>query len=420
MTVLLLASSVHALIHHIEIKNDRRGAFFIENFGYEADGRFRLNCTDVQTETGGSAGNHKMGFLLKRTQTDYQRFIHDHPEEECLLDVKMEAFEQRIMITDFKSTAFSMNIRGDATAFYNLYFVSCDPEDEAISFKLDLSMYNPGPNYLSTGNSPLPTVFAFFFLVDLCLLALWIWEYMLPSEGKRVYLIHYLMTLALLFKIGALFFHSVELHYLKNVGHPGGWTWVYLIFTALKGAMFFLVVGLIGTGWAFIKPFLSQRDRTLFVIVLPLQLLSNVALIIVEETAPGTRGWFAWHDVFRVVDLVCCMAVLFPLMKSIDHLKAAAETDGKAARNVEKLKVFREFYLLLVAYLYFTRIIVFLLHTTLLFRWTWISVLMEEFITLLFFAATGYYFRPVVDNPYFRAPEPLDDEDHDELPHDSR
>ena len=58
--------------------------------------------------------------------------------------------------------------------------------------------------------------------------------------------------------------------------------------------MFFVVVGLIGTGWAFIKPILSQRDRTLFLIVLPLQVISNVALIIVEETAPGTRGWFAW------------------------------------------------------------------------------------------------------------------------------
>ena len=63
--------------------------------------------------------------------------------------------------------------------------------------------------------------------------------------------------------------------------------------------MFFLVVGLIGTGWAFIKPILSPRDQTLFLIVLPLQPISNVAMIVMEETAPGTRGWFAWISLLR-------------------------------------------------------------------------------------------------------------------------
>jgi len=103
---------------------------------------------------------------------------------------------------------------------------------------------------------------------------------------------------------------------------------------------------------------------------------------------------------------------MYPLAGSIEHLKSAAATDGKAAANVEKLKVFREFYMLLVAYLYFTRIIVYLFHVALIFRWTWISVLVEEFSTLLFFTATGYFFRPVVDNPYFK----LHDEDEDGAP----
>lgn len=62
----------------------------------------------------------------------------------------------------------------------------------------------------------------------------------------------------------------------------------------LKGVSFFVVVALIGTGWAFIKPFLNERDRNVFLIVIPLQIISNIALIIVEETAPGSRSWFAW------------------------------------------------------------------------------------------------------------------------------
>lgn len=61
-----------------------------------------------------------------------------------------------------------------------------------------------------------------------------------------------------------------------------------------------------------------------------------------------------------------------------------------AAKNVEKLKLFREFYLLVVSYIYFTRIIVFLLDSTLFYSVTWISTFVSEFCTLFFFGITGY------------------------------
>ena len=58
--------------------------------------------------------------------------------------------------------------------------------------------------------------------------------------------------------------------------------------------------------------------------------------------------------------------------------------------------------MLVVSYVYFTRIIVFLLDSTLLFEWVWISIFVSEVCTIAFFGATGYYFRPVVDNPYLK------------------
>ena len=55
------------------------------------------------------------------------------------------------------------------------------------------------------------------------------------------------------------------------------------------------------------------------------------------------------------------MCVIVIIARSIRHLQDASETDGKAAMNLRKLKLFRHFYVMIVCYIYFTRIIVYLL-----------------------------------------------------------
>ena len=62
---------------------------------------------------------------------------------------------------------------------------------------------------------------------------------------------------------------------------------------------------------------------------------------------------------------------------------------------------------MVVSYIYFTRIIIYLLDATLPFRLVWLGALFTEIATLLFFGVTGFKFRPAADNPYF---ELADDE----------
>lgn len=45
-----------------------------------------------------------------------------------------------------------------------------------------------------------------------------------------------------------------------------------------------------------------------------LQVLSNVAYIIIESTEEGTTEYGLWKDSLFLVDLLCCGAILFPVV----------------------------------------------------------------------------------------------------------
>lgn len=65
---------------------------------------------------------------------------------------------------------------------------------------------------------------------------------------------------------------------------------------------------------------------------------------------------------------------------------------------MEKLKLFRQFYLLVVTYIYFTRIIVYLMDATLPFRWVWLGEFFTEMATLAFWVITWYLYLAALVN----------------------
>lgn len=132
---------------------------------------------------------------------------------------------------------------------------------------------------------------------------------------------------------------------------------MYLYFTShlLKGLLLFGTLILIGTGYNFFRNFLTNRDRNLFMIVLPLQVIDNIALVILNESELASQQYIFWFEVFNLLDLLCCALVLFPIVWSIRHLRQSATTDGKQM-NLTKIRLFRRFYLFTVAYIYTTRL----------------------------------------------------------------
>ena len=184
-------------------------------------------------------------------------------------------------------------------------------------------------------------------------------------------------------------------------------------FTAVRSVLFFSVVILIAAGWSYMKPFLAEREKQILLLVVPLQVFANVAIVVMDETTPASKNWFSWRDIWHVVDILCCCAILFPIVWSIRHLRESAEHDDKAARVLSKLVLFRQFYVMVVSYIYFTRIIVYLLDATLPYQYIWLSALANELATIAFFVACGLQFRPMEGglNPYFS----LDTEEEMEL-----
>ncbi|NXN83529.1 GP107 protein, partial [Bombycilla garrulus] len=325
---------------------------------------------------------------------------------------------------------FFFNISSDKQeGLYSLYFHKCvgkrGPANDRLLFSLDVNITEKNPeSYLSAGEIPLPKLYIsmalFFFLSGT------VWIHILRKRRNDVFKIHWLMAALPFTKSLSLVFHAIDYHYISSQGFPiEGWAVVYYITHLLKGALLFITIALIGTGWAFIKHILSDKDKKIFMIVIPLQVLANVAYIIIESTEEGTTEYGLWKEILFLVDLLCCGAILFPVVWSIRHLQEASATDGKgnflmgfcvlliAAINLAKLKLFRHYYVMIVCYIYFTRIIAILIKIAVPFQWKWLYQLLDEMATLVFFVLTGYKFRPASDNPYLQLSQ--DDEDDLEM-----
>ncbi|NXK60725.1 GP107 protein, partial [Sylvietta virens] len=331
----------------------------------------------------------------------------------------------------FPHFQFFFNISsGKQEGLYSLYFHKCvgkkGPANDQLLFSLDVNIVEKNPeSYLSAGEIPLPKLYIsmalFFFLSGT------VWIHILRKRRNDVFKIHWLMAALPFTKSLSLVFHAIDYHYISSQGFPiEGWAVVYYITHLLKGALLFITIALIGTGWAFIKHILSDKDKKIFMIVIPLQVLANVAYIIIESTEEGTTEYGLWKEILFLVDLLCCGAILFPVVWSIRHLQEASATDGKgknflmdfcvlliAAINLAKLKLFRHYYVMIVCYIYFTRIIAILIKIAVPFQWKWLYQLLDEMATLVFFVLTGYKFRPASDNPYLQLSQ--DDEDDLEM-----
>ncbi|VAH49467.1 unnamed protein product [Triticum turgidum subsp. durum] len=272
-----------------------------------------------------------------------------------------------------------------------------------ITMDVRTEMYNlprPGGDreYLPVGLLPLPGIFAASSVVYFAFLAAWV--FVCIKQRATVERIHAVMGALLLFKALKLACAAEDAWYVGRTGTPHGWDVAFYVFGFFKGILLFTVIVLIGTGWSFLKPYLQEREKNVLMIIIPLQVIENIASAMIGETGPAGRDWLAWNQIFLLVDVVCCCAVFFPIIWSIRNLREASKTDGKAARNLKKLTLFKQFYLVVVGYLYFTRIAVSAFAAVLSYKYQWVVNVSVELASLAFYVFVFYNFQPVERNPY--------------------
>uniref|UniRef100_G1S7G6 G protein-coupled receptor 107 n=1 Tax=Nomascus leucogenys TaxID=61853 RepID=G1S7G6_NOMLE len=463
----LLAEPGLGRVHHLALKDDVRHKVHLNTFGFFKDGYMVVNVSSLSLNEPEDK-DVTIGFSLDRTKNDGFSSYLDEDVNYCIL--KKQSVSVTLLILDISRSevrvksppeagtqlpkiifsrdekvlgqsqepsvnpvsagnqtqktqekSFSVHNNGGAVSFqfffnistddqeglYSLYFHKClgkELPSDKFSFSLDIEITEKNPDsYLSAGEIPLPKLYismAFFFFLSGT-----IWIHILRKRRNDVFKIHWLMAALPFTKSLSLVFHAIDYHYISSQGFPiEGWAVVYYITHLLKGALLFITIALIGTGWAFIKHILSDKDKKIFMIVIPLQVLANVAYIIIESTEEGTTEYGLWKDSLFLVDLLCCGAILFPVVCS-----SFCSFFSLAAINLAKLKLFRHYYVLIVCYIYFTRIIAFLLKLAVPFQWKWLYQLLDETATLVFFVLTGYKFRPASDNPYLQLSQEEED-----------
>jgi len=223
-----------------------------------------------------------------------------------------------------------------------------------------------------------------------------------------VYAIHHLMSLVLILKTASMVFESIRYHFIRVNGQAAVWSFMYYITVLLGSALLFTVLLLLGSGWSFFKSVLRPREKTIILVVLVFQVLDNIALIFLNVETRGERFYNDWSTILHLFDILCCCAVLVPIVWQINVLEKDAEAEGnesgEATHTLAKVQLFRSFYLLTVGYIYFTRLAVYLFATQLSYEHTWMQYCFTELGTIIFFIAIGARFKPVSAQFYSQVP----------------
>eukprot|EP00466_Bigelowiella_natans_P003090 jgi/Bigna1/70797/fgenesh1_pg.13_\ len=351
-----------SLVIDLNTEHDGRSVFHITSFGYEEGGVFKMDLKDFVLLVPQSHHNEYREEKTKGGCTQYTWWwlapvapIHIHEHGKCFHEDPENLGENDEIISlpynvvaDKAPLEKIIHIKEPGT--YHVYFSNCLPGTK-IGFKLKLTQYNVVRGervYLTAGKrvecyhwrdvddaraneewpcsnsrASLPALYSTLCLAFL--VAFVVWCMYLCKHHQYVVTIHLMMGLVALFKACTLFSEAFEYHVM--------------------------------------------------LVVIVVQAMVNVAMVMLDETAPGAIGWLTWRDLLHLLDMLCCCAILIPIVWSIRHLTQASERDGKAARDAGRLKQF---------------------------RYTWLANVFSECTSLLFYLGTGWLFRPRGRNPYLK------------------
>ncbi|XP_043719690.1 protein CANDIDATE G-PROTEIN COUPLED RECEPTOR 7-like [Telopea speciosissima] len=391
-------------IQNTRIVQDARPMILFEKFGFARFGHVSISIKGVSWRSkhpNAELNPSSMGFILLR-ESSYDMILNESEYNNHFCIVSSHYVKQLFKFDQLSlNSTYNVTIIVDDPDQYSLVFGNCQPEFE-VSMDVHTQLYNVKngrKNFLPAGQTQLPKLYFVLFIIYSIFFLIWV--FLCIKQRPTVDKIHLIMGALLIVKGLKIICASEDKSYVGRTGTPHGWDIAFYIFSFLKGIMLFTVIILIGTGWSFLKPHLQDREKKVLMFVIPLQVLENIASVEIGETSPATKDWLTWNQLFLLIDVICCFAVFFPIIWSIRSLREASKTDGKAARNLAKLSLFKQFYIVVVSYLYFTRVVATAIGTIINYKFEWVITAAMEGASLAFYAFIFYNFQPIEKNPYF-------------------
>lgn len=407
-----------AEIRFTKIRSNDRPIIPFDEFWFTHNGRLELNVSQITLSGNNPNLNlNNFGFFLC-TRDAWLLLLQQLADADisCVLDSDLVK-----IVSNFKTlngiSSFNSVLQVENADRYTLLFANCLGQVK-VSMNVRSAMYNVEGNqnrhdYLSANETILPKLYFLLSLVYFTLAGIWI--YVLYKKRLTVFRIHFLMLTVVVLKALNLVSKAEDMLYIQQTGTDHGWDVPFYISSSLKGIMLFTLIILIGTGWSLLKPYLQYKEKMVLTIVIPLQVVANIAPVIIDETSPFSPYSVTWKSLFLLVDVICCCAMLLPIVWSIKNLREAAQTDGKAAVNLMKLTLFKQYYIVVICYIYLTRVAVSGLETITSGKYPWSSVLIGELATLVFYVFTGYKFKPETYNPYLAIGDEEEEEEVDDV-----
>ncbi|KAJ9469262.1 G protein coupled receptor [Diplonema papillatum] len=285
--------------------------------------------------------------------------------------------------------------------YWGLYYASCNDTASPQS-KVHVEFYNVLAHgeicYLQVGDRPLPTVYLTCFVSYVMLLLVW---GAALSSATKLNKLHYLLSFLYLMKCGTMLFEWLKYRTFATSGRGSAIDVFYYAFLMLKGVSLFTVILLIGSGWAVIKPFVAQRERTILMAVVPLQVLVNVFLVVGDEAVQeGSLMWSRVQFALHVLDVACCGVVMMPFCWNAQAIFGVEGMEEKQIQRQARLKQFKLFYATVILFVYFSRFAVVAIEEWLPYDYHYAAPMVLEGGTIIFYINVGRAFRPDVENAY--------------------
>ncbi|KAK8710583.1 hypothetical protein V6N13_145901 [Hibiscus sabdariffa] len=90
-------------------------------------------------------------------------------------------------------------------------------------------------------------------------------------------------------------------HYIKQTGKSHNYDILFYSSSFLKMTMLYTLIALVDADWSLLEPYLQDKEKKVLKMVIPLQVVTHIALVFIEETPLPIPFKPTWKTVASLV-----------------------------------------------------------------------------------------------------------------------